>query len=146
MREFGRCHFECDLQATRAAYAKVERGGAASCDCNGCRNFVAVRMQVFPQRFVAFLETLGIDPSKDGEIYHNARLAPGRHDYAGWFHFVGDLYVTGDFPVVDFGEGFTAWLCRASAPSLTALQGMPLVQLEFHSEAVPWVLDEAEPE
>jgi hypothetical protein len=27
-------------------------------------------MQVFSQHFIAVLETLGIDPTKDGEIYH----------------------------------------------------------------------------
>jgi hypothetical protein len=97
-------------------------------------------------RFLALLEALGIDPFKDAETYHNARLGPGRHDYGGWFHFVGQLHTTGDFPVVDFGGGFTVSLCRAHAPPLTCLENMPLVQLEFHSDAVPWVLDEPEAE
>jgi hypothetical protein len=146
MRELGQWRFACDQEATRAAYAEISRGGAASCDCNGCRNFVAARKQVFPHEFIAMLDTLGIDPSKEAEAYHNARVAPGRHDYGGWFHFVGVLHVSGDFPVVDFGQGLTAWLRRASAPSLETLRGRPLVELEFHSEAVPWVLNESEPE
>ena len=92
-----------------------------------------------------FLASLGIDPHKDGEVYHNAHLAPGRHDYGGWFHFVGTLDRTGNFPVVDLGNGLTVWLCQKSAPALHALQGHSLVQLEFHSTNVPWGLEEPEP-
>jgi hypothetical protein len=79
---------------------------------------------------------------KDGEVYHNGRLASGLHDYGGWFHFVGALAKTGDFPVVELAPGFTAWVCRSSAPSLEVFAGQPLVQVEFHTERVPWMLDE----
>ena len=41
---------------------------------------------------------------KDAEAYHNARLAPGRHDYGGWYHFVGQLTVDGDFAAVTSGR------------------------------------------
>jgi hypothetical protein len=105
---------------------------------------VTVRDRVFPAAFLQLLESLGIDPHKDGEAYHNGQLAPGRHAYGGWFHFVGSLDRTGDFAAVDFGDGFSAWLCSRSAPALEALRGQPLVQLEFHAENVPWGL--AEPE
>jgi hypothetical protein len=99
---------------------------------------------VFPKAFLEFLASVGVDPLKDAEIYHNARLSPGHHDYGGWFHFVGRLKVDDDFGAVDFGAGFTAWLCKASAPGLNTFKGLPVVQLEFHSEAVPWVLSEPE--
>jgi hypothetical protein len=146
MREFGNWRYDCDREATRAAYAKAELGGSVACGCNGCRNFVLARSQAFPAQFVALLESLGIDPYKDGEVYHNARLAPGRHDYGGWFHFVGQLYETGDFPAVDFGGGFTVSVCRTCAPALSTLQNLPTVQIEFHADAVPWMLDEPEAE
>jgi hypothetical protein len=144
MAAFGQWQFDCDLEATRMAYARADHGGAESCSCNGCRNFIAARSRVFPKAFLEFLATLGIDPSKDGETYHNGRIAPGRHDYGGWFHFVGQLNIDGDFGVVNFGDGFTSWLSKASAPRLDALEGLPVVQLEFHAEAVPWVLSEPE--
>jgi hypothetical protein len=105
-----------------------------------------VREQVFPSAFVELLDALGIDPCKDGEIYHNGQLVPGCHDYAGWFHFVGTLDHTGGGAAVDLGGGFTVWLCRKSAPELEALKGKPLVQVEFHATGVPWQLNEAEPE
>jgi hypothetical protein len=91
------------------------------------------------------LTTLGVDPLKDGEAYHNARVAPGRHNYGGWYHFIGKLTIDGDFGMVDFGSGFTACLCKATAPRLKTLEGLPVVQIEFQSEAVPWMLSETEP-
>jgi hypothetical protein len=136
--------YTADRSATVKAYSSVDLGGAEGCTCNGCRNFVVVRDRVFPARFISFLDSLGVDPCKDGEVYHNALIAPGQHDYGGWFHFVGSLDRTGDFAPVDFGDGFTAWLCRRGAPALPALKDLPLVQLEFHATHVPWGLSEPE--
>jgi hypothetical protein len=83
------------------------------------------------------LDKLGGDPRKDAEVYHNARLTPGRHHYGGWYHFVGTLDQTGDFTPVDLGNGFSVWMWRASAPRLPRLEGMQVVQVDFHAEAVP---------
>jgi hypothetical protein len=97
--------------------------------------------------FLALLDRLGIDPLKEAESYHNARLVSGRHDYGGWFHFVGTLDETTEFKQVGLGDGFSTWLSRADAPRLPGFADQKsLVQLEFHSEAVPWLLDEPEPD
>jgi hypothetical protein len=75
-------------------------------------------------------------------VYHNAGLATGFHDYGGWFHFVGKLRRTGDFPAVELAPGFAAWLCRSHAPVLEVFSGRPLVEVQFHVETVPWMLKE----
>jgi hypothetical protein len=142
MARFGQWAFSTDRDATRLAYGRVERGGVDTCNCADCRNFRVARARAFPAEFLSLLDQLGIDPCKDAEVYRNARLAPGRHDYGGWYHFIGTLDQTGDFPPVDFGDGFSVWMCRASAPRLPSLEGMPVVQVEFHAQAVPWLLDE----
>lgn len=104
-----------------------------------------MRGEVFPARFLALLDKLGIDPGKDAEVYHNARLAPGRHDYGGWYHFVGTLDQNEEVTPVDLGGNFTVWMGHdASAPRLPSLKGMQVVQVDFHSDAVPWRLDEPE--
>ena len=144
MSSFGEWKYTADRDATIIAYGRAERGGADTCDCANCRNFRVARARVFPNEFLTLLDRLGIDPVKDAEVYHNARLAPGRHDYGGWYHFMGTLDEAGDFPPVALGEGFTAWMCRASAPRLQGLEGAPVVQLEFQAETVPWLLDEPE--
>ena len=136
MPVFGEWEFTCDRQATVDAYARAEDGGSDTCSCNGCRNFRVVRDRVYPTEFVRLLGSLGSDPRKDGEVYHIARLAPGEHLYGGWFHFA----------VVEMGPAFKVWLCRKFAPELLSLKGLPLVQVEFQAEKVPWALAEAEPQ
>jgi hypothetical protein len=102
------------------------------------------RVDCFPAEFIALLGELGIDPLKDAEVYHNARIAPGRHDYGGWYHFIGTLDKAGESAPVDLGSGFSVWMCPASAPRLPSFEGKQVVQLEFHAPAVPWRLDEPE--
>lgn len=142
---FGKWEFTCNRPATVDAYARAEHGGSESCTCNGCHNFISARTQVYPKEFLSFLNSLGIDSRKDDEVYLLGPAASGRYYYGGWFHFVGSLNTTGDFPAVTMGHGFTASLCQRSAPSLRSLIGLPLVQVEFHSNTVPWVLSESEP-
>ena len=145
MPEFGQWQYSVDRDATVAAYARAAHGDAVRCGCNGCRNFVAARSQVFPPDFVALLNSLGIDPTKEGEVYTEGRKAPGSHYYGGWFHFVGELFVTGDFAFVTFSNGLLVSMCKKSAPGLPELNGLSLVQLEFRAEDVPWLLAEEEP-
>jgi hypothetical protein len=145
MPTFGQWQYTMDRDATVAAYRLADAGGVDRCECASCRNFRLARARVFPPEFIALLDQLGIDPRKDGEVYRNARVASGLHDYMGWFHFIGTLDTTGDFALVEFGEDFTAWIVSATAPRLSTLKDLPVVQLEFHSRAVPWLLDEPEP-
>src|SRR6185437_4068028 len=49
---------------------------------------------------------------------------------------------TGDFPPIHFGTGFTTWMSQAAAPRLPSLKGLPVVELAFSCETVPWLLDE----
>jgi hypothetical protein len=144
MSDFDEWKYRADRDATILAYGRTETGGADKCDCAGCRNFRAARVDCFPPEFIALLDQLGIDPNKDAEVYHNARTAPGRHDYGGWYHFIGALDEMGDSPSVKLGPDFSVWMCPASAPRLPSLEGKQVVQLEFHAEAVPWRLDEPE--
>ena len=136
--------YTVDRNATVLAYSRVKRGGVDAYDCDGCRNFRLARPQVFPEKFLQLLGQLGIDPLKDGEVYHVGRLSLGRHSYAGWYHFVGDLGVSGELSVIHFGGNFRAWMCRAFAPRLASLKDLPAVQLEFQAEGIPWLLDEPE--
>ena len=123
MATFGEWEFTCDAQATVDAYARAEAGGSDTCTCSTCRNFRLVRELAYPAGFLEFLRSVGIDPKKDGEVYHNGEIEPGKHHYAGWFHFVGSLEHTGDFPMVEMGPGFMASLCVKSAPALATLKG-----------------------
>lgn len=144
MGTLGEWFFTNDLSATQEAYSRIDVGTADECKCNGCRNFVAVRDRVFPPAFIELLKSLGIDPHKDGEVYHNGQIAPGRHHYGGWYHFVGSLDKTGDFAPLDYGGGFTVWLSRRHSPALASFEGLALVELGFQADNVPWGLSEDE--
>ena len=145
MLSFGQWQYSSDRDATVAAYGRASGGYTSTCDCTFCRNFILVRAAVFPEKFVALLDALGIDPTKDGEIYHEGAVAPQSHYYGGWYNFVGSLEVTGDFDPVEYDNGMLAYMCRTSAPSLPALKSLPLVQIEFRASMVPWKLDDEEP-
>jgi hypothetical protein len=146
MPRFGSLDYTVDREATALAYSQAERGGADTCTCNGCRNFRLARAQAFPAEFVALLESLGVDPRKDGEVCHYGRVTSGQHVYDGWFHFVGTVKDRESFGAVDFGNGFSAWMCESFAPRLPSLKGAQVVQIGFSAEAVPWLLDEPEAE
>ena len=145
MAEFGQWKFTVNRNETDLAYSKIGLGGADSCACATCRNFAKARMCVFPVEFLAFLEQLGINLRKEVEVYSFSSSVPGFRDTSGWFHFVGSLEATGDFPPVDYGGGFTAWMCRTGAPRHSIFTNLPAVQLEFRAKLVPWILDEPEP-
>lgn len=146
MRRVAEWEFSNDRAATEAAYSAAPTGGTEECGCETCRNYALVRERVLPQEFVSFLRSVGIDPCKEAEAYHNARMSRGVHHYGGWYHFVGELQKTGDFPMIEAAPGFRYFLCRAHASHLRQLDGLPLVEVGFDATAVPWELNEAEPE
>jgi hypothetical protein len=145
MPSLGDWEYSSDRAATESAYAQAGPSGAEGCNCDGCRNYVAVRQRLLPPEFVAFLHSVGIDPMKEGEAYRVAQVAPGYQIYGGWFHFIGDLQKTGDFPMLQPTSSFRFWLCRDHSPHLTALDGFQLVEVGFDADRVPWVLNEPEP-
>lgn len=55
----------------------------------------------------------------------------------GWFHFIGSLGGTGDFPPVELGDGFTVWLCAGSAPGIPPLRGSHLCSWSFTRQTSP---------
>lgn len=80
MSAFGKWSYSCDREATVEAYSQASAGGVETCGCIWCRNFLLVRDHTFPPAFAELLHSLGINPHRDGEVYHNGRLAPGVHD------------------------------------------------------------------
>jgi hypothetical protein len=82
---------DVDVAATRAAYATIESGRAAGCDCADCRNFVLVRSRVYPEAFVKFAQSAGIDLEREVELACSCLVGTGATEYSGLFHLVGRL-------------------------------------------------------
>ena len=152
---FGRWELLYDPELTGKSYASVTVGGPEECGCDPCLNFIAARQQIYKPGVLELFRKLGISHDREVEIYHLARVSPGRHLYGGWFHFVGSIASGADAamqvtenswrPALEktsesFSLGFSSRLGLVRRP----FKNLPLVQLEFMAE-VPWILDKAEP-
>ena len=150
----GRWQIEFDPELTAQCYAEVPFGW--DCHCAACRNFFALEKNAFPQAALDLFDRLGVDYRKPAEIGHTSLLKNGLHDYAGWFHFVGEIEsgadawkqlkdpssFQGDLEALgnNFRFGFSKRLALIRDP----FRDRGLVQLEFNTQ-VPWVLPEPQP-
>lgn len=140
---------EVDVERTREfyqGYHQITHG----CDCLFCKNFVAAVEQL-PHEVLEFFHSLGIDPTKEGEVSEFCENADGTHLYSCFYHIVGQLisgpdcwtktdeeisHLTGNFlEISGFTFGFT--YCISLLPDDFP---RPAVQLEVQGN-VPWVLE-----
>lgn len=77
-----------DREATTAVYRRMKLGGAERCGCESCRNWRAARDDHLPASLRRLLDSLGIDATKDVEVYEVQSDDVGVL-YGGWFAFVG---------------------------------------------------------
>ena len=132
---------ECDVDATRAGYETISAGGAETCDCAGCQNFLAQRDAVYPAEVLDLFNELGVNYKRDAETYHMARLEPGVHLYGAWFHFVGSIVKEPIGPATL--DNFTIDFIPDKALAAKAFENQRLVQIET-TVKLPWVLSEPE--
>ena len=155
---FRRWELRCDAAATRAAYEATEIGWAEYCGCVHCRNFHLARDSVYPAEVVGLLERLGIDRTKETEVYPYQEIDEASAWYAGHFHLVGEIASGPDFWTEqpggglrtnpegvevltdEFRMGFTPRLTQVRRPFTS--QGT--LQLEWVA-AVPWLLERRMP-
>jgi hypothetical protein len=67
--------------------AEMRVGG----QCTSCQSFLAQRDSAYPESFRQLLDQLGINPSKEREVYEIGPAAEGKSTYGGWFYFVGEM-------------------------------------------------------
>src|SRR5262249_39562807 len=132
------------------------KGAPEECGCEPCRNFVAQRSTAYPAQAHEIFTQLGIAANREAEVYHIARLKPGRHLYGGWFHFVGAIQEGRDASrqiapnswqpdLEKMSERFSVG-CTCKTGLVPASFGeLPLVQVEFTVE-LQWVLEASEPQ
>jgi len=80
---------EVDRESTEQAH-RQKTAGFATCSCSYCAWFRDHRAELFPNEFLDVLQTMGIDPTKDIEVYE-AHEDPKWAFYGGWFHANGRL-------------------------------------------------------
>lgn len=84
------------------------------------------------------LNDLGIDPSKEEEVYECGSEG-GRHHYGGWLFLSGELIQRGEH--VRDGENFEYWFDDAYKPPPEADFGEHRITVEFLT-TLAWLLDE----
>lgn len=152
---FDRWTLRCDREATRQAYQQISQGAPEKCGCDPCKNFLAQRQSLYPEAALLLFDQLGINPGREAEIYHNAKMASGLHLYGGWFHLVGEIDkgadalvpvspTAGTFALVTVSGCFKLGFSSHIGLAARQFAGKPLVQAEFSVE-IPWVTAAAEP-
>lgn len=140
--------FEVDTALTEQTYQNVSGGGADTCGCNYCKNYVAYRDKVFPTEIIDLFTELGIDYRKEVEATTWELLPNALHHIGGWFHFKGQVVAGKDYrvplpsgghrldltPITDhFSIGFS------EGNDLSFFEDKAgLVQVEFEA-TIPWV-------
>ncbi len=133
---------ECDVDAARETYQKVSQGSVETCGCIYCKNFLALRDELFQGELLELLNNLGVDYRKDVEIYHQAKLEKGKHLYAGWFHSIGKVKQNGN--VVILKNELKVYFIENNDLMFDEFEGKDLIQIEFENVVLPWVLEELE--
>ena len=132
---------DCDVDATHVAYQTISAGGAESCDCAGCRNFLAQQDAVYPAEVLNLFNELAVNYKRDAETYHMAPLEFGLHLYGSWFHFVGAIVKEPIGPATL--DNLTIDFIPNNALAAKAFENQRLVQIEI-TVKLPWVLSEPE--
>jgi hypothetical protein len=138
--EAGGWVLDCDVEATRRAYAQMESGDCDRYTCLPCRNFVAARALAYPEAALRLYERLGIRPDREADASELGPSDAGGRLYYGWHHFVGRV-VHDPGTVVAFDGGFSLSFHESRFRAHPTFGGHPLVQMEFVA-SIPWLLTE----
>jgi hypothetical protein len=128
-----------DRARTETAYSTMETGYAERCGCAYCRNFAAQRSVAYPLEFREMLKQLGIDHTKEGEVFEcSSDGCLWRYD--GWFYLSGELVEPGE-RMTDAGSGLQFYFADASRLPSPALDfGNCVLAVEFTGVKVPWII------
>ncbi|MET3978708.1 hypothetical protein ABIB62_001277 [Mucilaginibacter sp. UYP25] len=142
--------FEVDVELTQQTYANVEFGGAYSCTCGNCKNYLAFRESVFPDKIKVLFTQLGIDYTKEVEIMTNQKFSNGFYDTIGWFHFKGSIVSGKNAYTPLLGGGYTVELTSITDNFLIGFDPGDfmaffedkegLIEVTFQTN-IPWVID-----
>ena len=131
---------EVDREKTKAYYDAASLI-TESCSCTYCNNWVQ-NCSSLPTEILELFDSLGINPTKEGEVFEICRNDNGTHSYGGFFHFVGRISVSErdsqtkpDF--VEYGNGFS--ISFTNDVSLVPKEfPVPIAQIDIQGD-IPWI-------
>lgn len=144
-----------NVDATRNAYAAVTAGGADTCRCDYCANWVAQRSSLLAGPVGVLLDRLGIDGTRDVEVVeYGPEPATGLRHYEAWYDFIGEIVAgvparparrTGIVPPpTPLSDRVGIRLTDASPLAHHPFAGKPLVRVEIAAR-LPWAIEAPEP-
>lgn len=123
---------DVDVDATRKAYAQGGQGASAECGCDECANFIAARDAgyIYPVEVATLLSEMGVDLTRESEVYVDGRADRGSIVYSGWFNIAGEL-LGGDDEPVEIEPGFELCMLPEGAVVEDAFGEIPVFRVEF---------------
>lgn len=117
------------------------------CKCTSCKNY-RVNCQYFSSQLMEFFQSLGVDPSKEGEFMEFGPSKDGNVIYMGFYHLVGKIIDGPDYvedkweqinllKIDQYEIGFSSKEIRCLRDDFPR----PVIQLEFKT-ILPWIIDE----
>ena len=96
------------------------------------------------------MNSVGVDPFKEAEVYELGPMGEGYTLNAGWWHFIGAVEIEGKpvflepDPASRSREWNVLFLGQKADLKLKTLPPAPLIQVEFTAK-LPWVLNDPYP-
>lgn len=80
-----------DKELTQALYNELPLlSDREHCGCSDCSNYVRA-CESLDEQVRGFFDQFGVDPRKEGEIWHVYENDDGVHYYDGFYHFIGKI-------------------------------------------------------
>lgn len=134
---------EIDFSRTQQYYANHKKED--DCECASCNNYRA-NCKHLSSQLLEFFQSLGIDPSKEGEFMEFGQSKDGKVIYMRFYHVVGRILDGPDY-VDDKWEKLNLlkidqYEFGFSSKELSFIPKdfpLPVIQLEFTS-ILPWII------
>jgi hypothetical protein len=132
---------EVDVETTRRAYAQGSPGASVECGCDECANFIAARDAgyVYPVEVAKLLSDMGVDLTRESEVFMAGPADRGSVVYGGWFNVAGELLSEGGGST-EVEPGFDLYPLPEGAVVDDAFGEVPVFRIEFRV-LVPWMSD-----
>lgn len=123
-----------DKELTQALYNELPLlSDKEHCGCSDCSNYIRA-CETLDEQVKDFFDQFGVDPRKEGEIWHVYENDEGVHYYDGFYHFVGEIIGTYELDWIEVGN-FKFGLTNASNESTLVPDRFPNPIIELSVKA-----------
>lgn len=123
-----------DKELNQALYKELPLlSNKEHCGCLDCSNYVR-SCEALDEQVKDFFDQFGVDPRKEGEIWHVYESEDGVHYYDGFYHFVGEIVGIDQLDWIEVGN-FKFGLTNASNESTLVPDSFPNPIIELSIKA-----------